>query len=72
MIVAAIERDVPSLVVARSLLRRFQTMLRAKVIEDLTAWIAAARENRLASFANGVAANRDAIAAALAEPWSNG
>ena len=72
MIVAAIEKDVPSLVVARSLLRRFQTMLRAKATEDLTAWIAAARESHLASFATGVAADRDAIAAALAEPWSNG
>ena len=69
MIVAAIEKDVPSLVVARSPLRRFQTMLRTKATEDLTAWIASARESPLASFATGVAADRDAIAAALAEPW---
>ncbi len=72
MIVAAIEKNVPALIVARSLLRRFQTMLRARAAGDLTAWISAARESQLASFATGVAADREAIEAALTEPWSNG
>lgn len=39
MIVAAVEKNVPALIVDRSLLRRFQTMLRAKAPEDLTTWI---------------------------------
>ena len=72
MIVAAIEKNVPALIVARSLLRRFQTMLRARAAGDLTAWISAARESQLASIATGVAADREAIEAAPTEPWSNG
>jgi transposase len=70
--VAAIEANIPSLVAARNLLLRFQTMVRTRKMEDLQPWIDEARDSLMASFAVGLAADHQAVAAALVEPWSNG
>ncbi|MDI1344841.1 MAG: ISL3 family transposase [Pseudolabrys sp.] len=50
--IAAIEGRVPTLVEARNLVERFQTMLRQKLITDLDPWITAASASLIASFAN--------------------
>lgn len=47
-------------------------MLRERRTPDLDAWIDTAARSLLASFANGLSRDRKAVAAALAEPWSNG
>ncbi|WP_210253018.1 transposase, partial [Beijerinckia sp. L45] len=69
---AAIEAGVPSLVMARDLLLRFQAIVRSRTIGNLQAWIDAARDSLMSSFAVGLAADQVAVAAALTEPWSNG
>ena len=56
VLVATIERALPSLAKAHDLVERFR----------------AAMASPLASFAAGVRADRDAVAAAIVEPWSNG
>jgi transposase len=70
--VAAIERGAPSLVEAREVIAAFQAMIRKKALADLDIWIERARSGLVASFANGVAKDRAAVAAAIASPWSNG
>lgn len=70
--VAAIEANIPSLVAARNLLLRFQTMVRTRNSGELRPWIDEARDSLMASFAVGLAADHQAVAAALIEPWSNG
>ncbi|HVI20346.1 MAG TPA: ISL3 family transposase [Gaiellales bacterium] len=72
VLVAAIERALPSLVQARELVERFQAMIRSGKGGDLDAWIDRAMESPLASFATGVRADQNAVAAAIVEPWSNG
>ena len=72
MTVATIEAAVPALDEARSLLSRFQAMIRNRRRPDLEAWIEGAAGRLLASFANGLRKDEAAVAAALAEPWSNG
>ncbi len=72
MLAAAVEKVMPALAVARDLLERFHTLLRSKSSAGLDAWTADAANSLLGSFASGVAADRDAIAAAITEPWSNG
>jgi transposase len=72
VLVAAIERALPSLATARELVERFQTMIRSGNGEDLDGWIDQAGESPLAPFATGIRADRDAVAAAIVEPWSNG
>jgi transposase len=67
-----IEQGVPDLIVARDLVDRFHEMVRRRNPEELDAWINAARVSPLSSFAVGIAADRDAVRAALAQPWSNG
>ena len=69
--VAAIEGGVPALVEARGLLNRFHTMVRRKT-SDLDGWIADATGGLLAWFAAGVSKDKSAVAAAIAELWSNG
>lgn len=69
---AAVERAVPALAVARDLVERFHAMLRSKTSADLDAWLGDSGSSLLASFASGTAADRDAVAAAITEPWSNG
>ena len=72
ILVAAVEAALPSLARARELVERFQRMFRSRNGEELDAWIEHAAESPLASFATGVRADRDAVAAAIVEPWSNG
>ena len=72
VLVAAIERALPSLAQARELVERFQAMIRSGNGEDLDGWIDHAVESPLASFATGIRADRNAVAAAIVEPWSNG
>ena len=69
--VAAIEGGVPTLVEARTLLERFQAMLRLKR-PDLDRWIGDAATSLMASFAAGLGKDRPAVTAALTSPWSNG
>jgi transposase len=68
----AIETGVPMLVGARSLIDRFQAMIRTKSARDLDAWIMEASKSLVASFANGIMRDRAAVHAAITEPWSNG
>jgi hypothetical protein len=70
--VAAIEAGVPSLADARSLVERFQTMIRTKAATELAGWIDQARVSLIAPLARGVAKDLAAIRAAITEPWSNG
>ena len=66
--IAAIEAGVPMLVEARSLIDRFQSMIRKTVAPDLDPWIADASASLIAAFTRDKAAGR----AAVTEPWSNG
>ena len=70
--VAAVEAGVPDLADARSLVERFQTMIRTKVAAELDGWIEQARTSLIAPLARGVAKDGAAIRAAITEPWSNG
>jgi len=69
---AAIETGVPMLVEARSLIDRFQAMIRTKAASDLDAWATEASQSLVASFANGLMRDRAAVHAAITEPWTNG
>jgi len=68
----AIETASPTIVAARNLLDRFQTMIAAKKPNDLASWIRDAAESELASFVFGIEADEAAVRAAIVEPWSNG
>ena len=70
--VAMIEAAVPRLAAARELIGHFQTMIRQRNGAALRSWLQDAAASLLASFANGLRADEQAVAAALAEPWSNG
>ena len=70
--VAAVEAGVPSLIDARTLIERFHTMIRRKSEADLVPWIEEGRASLVASFANGVARDIDAVRAAITTAWSNG
>lgn len=69
---AKIEQCVPALAEARDLVDRFHAMIRERNSEALDPWIDAARQSALRSFAAGIASDRDAVRAALQQPWSNG
>ena len=69
---ATIETAVPELIAARDLMDRFHAMMRSKDVDRLDPWIASGSEGKLASFAAGVEADKQAIAAAITEPWSSG
>jgi transposase len=71
-LVAVVEEAVPALRDASILVGRFQSMLRSKQSTALDIWLADAAASLLAAFAKGIAADRDAVAAAVTEPWSNG
>jgi hypothetical protein len=47
-------------------------MIRGRKGETLATWIDAAMASPLASFAAGIRADQNAVAAAIVEPWSNG
>jgi transposase len=70
--IAAIEGRVPTLVEARKLVERFQIMMRQKLIAELDPWIASASVSLIASFASGITKDKEAVRAAITEPWSNG
>jgi len=72
IIVASIERGVPTLIPACDLVERFHRMVRARDHEALEPWITDAAGSLLTSFGKGIAADRDCVAAALTQPWSNG
>ena len=72
MTIVAIETGVPMLVEARSLIDKFHLMIRKTVAADLDPWIADASASLIASLANGITKDKDAVRAAITEPWSNG
>lgn len=72
LINAVIEKAVPALITAREVLDRFHAMMRSKDEARLDPWIAMAVDTKLAAFAAGVEADKDAVAAAIATPWSSG
>jgi len=72
MVNALIERTVPALVAAHDVLDRFHAMMRSKDETRLDPWIATAASSKLAAFAAGVEADKDAVAAAISSPWSSG
>jgi transposase len=67
-----IEQAVPQLVTGRDLLDPFQQMIRSKAGCALETWIRDATGSLLASFARGITADKQAVAAAIIVPWSNG
>ena len=69
---ATIETAAPDLIAARDLLDHFHAMMRSKDEAGLDPWIASAKHSKLASFAAGIEADRNAVAAAIVEPWSSG
>lgn len=70
--IAAVETGVPTLVEARTLVTSFHDMIRRKAEADLIPWIERARDSLVASFANGVSRDIEAVRAAIVSPWSNG
>ena len=70
--IAAIGRAVPDVVAARDLLDRFHHLVRDRRRAELDGWITDAQRGPMASFANGILQDKDAVAAALTEQWSNG
>ncbi|WP_248006467.1 hypothetical protein [Novosphingobium sp. HR1a] len=69
LINAVIEKAVPALIIAREALDRFHAMMRSKDEARLDPWIAMAADTKLAA---GAEADKDAIAVAIATPWSSG
>ena len=70
--VAQIEGGVPRLAEAAALADAFQTMVRNRRPDLLDAWLTKAEEGLLSSLARGLRADREAVVAAMEEPWSNG
>lgn len=62
----------PMLVEARSLIDRFQAMIRTKAASDLDAWATEASQSLVALFDSGIMRDRAAVHAVITEPWSNG
>lgn len=72
ILVAAIEVNVPELVVARTTIGNFQSMIRSKTATKLEDWLQAAKLSLVTSFANGVEKDLAAVRNAIISPWSNG
>lgn len=70
-LVAAIEVNVPELVVARTVIGDFQSMIRAKAAAKLDAWLEGARSSLVGSFASGVEKDIAAVRNAIISPRSN-
>ncbi len=64
--------NVPDLVVARTAIGDFQSMIRSKTARKLYEWLEAARDSLIGSFACGVEKDLDAVRNASISPWSNG
>ncbi len=71
ILVAANEVNVPELVVARTAIGDFQSMIRSKSARKLE-WLDAAKDSLVGSFAGGVARDLAAVRNAIISPWSNG
>ena len=71
-LIVKIEKAAPDLLGARNLIDQFHAMIRKRDADRLDDWIKSAKSSPLESLANGIAADRDAVHAALSEPWSNG
>lgn len=54
ILVAAIEMNVPELIVARTTIGDFQSMIRSKTAQKLDGWLEAAKNSLVGSFAGGV------------------
>lgn len=72
VIVAAVESGVAVLAEARDIIAYFQGIIRRKALAELDVWIEKARGSLVATFANGIAKDKAAVAAAVSSPWSNG
>jgi transposase len=72
ILVAAIEVNVPELVVARTAIGDFQSMIRSKTARKLDEWLEAAKDSLVGSFAGGVEKDLNAVRNAIISPWSNG
>lgn len=68
----AIEVNVSDLVVARTAIGDFQSMIRSKTARKLDEWLEAAKDSLVGSFAGGVEKDLDAVRNAIISPWSNG
>ena len=62
----------PALAKAHEIAKRFMTILREKNVDALDAWSADAITSHMASFANGIKQDIDAVRHAMLQPWSNG
>lgn len=72
VLVAAIEKGVPTIVEARTIIADFQGMIRRRSLADLAPWLERASPSMVASFANGIVKDRAAVEEAITSPWSNG
>jgi len=72
ILVAAIEMNVPELVVARTAIGDFQSMIRSKTARKLDGWLETAKNSLVGSFAGGVEKDIAAVRNAIISPWSNG
>jgi transposase len=72
VMIAAIETGVLPLVEARTLIIKFQSMIRNKAPAGLKNWIERASQSLVVSFARGVTNDEAAVRAAMTLPWSNG
>ncbi len=72
ILVAAIEVNVPDLVIARTAIGDFQSVIRSRTARKLHEWLEAARNSLVGSLAGGVEKDLDAVRNAIILPWSNG
>lgn len=70
--VAQIEHGVPRLAEAARQIDAFQNMVRNRKSDLLDGWLQAAEQGLLSSFARGLSGDKEAVVAAMEEPWSNG
>lgn len=71
-LMVAIETASPAIVKARNLLDRFAALISAKKHALLDPWLSDAAKSEMSAFAEGIAADKAAVTAAVIEPWSNG
>ncbi len=64
--------NVPELVVARTAIGDFQSMIRSKTARKLEERLETARNSLVGSSAGGVEKGLDAVRNAIIPPWSNG
>ena len=57
---------------ARDILADFQAILRRKALTELDAWLDRAARSLVATFANGIVKDKNAVQAAIVSAWSNG